>query len=120
MVQSDRTGAPTPLKPIDFLILLTLVDEERHGYGIRRDVAEVTEDRVLLDAGNLYRSIRRLLDDGLLARSGRRPARDADDERRVYYRLTSRGRETIAAEARRMQGLLRLSKVRKLLAEGGT
>lgn len=119
MSQAESSNTSAPLKPLDFLILLALVEGERHGYGIRRDLAELTAGAVLVDAGNLYRSIRRLLDEGLLARAGRKVARDADDERRVYYRLTSAGKAAAAAEAQRMQGLLRLGKVRKLLAEGG-
>ncbi|MGH9324616.1 MAG: PadR family transcriptional regulator [Vicinamibacteria bacterium] len=105
------------LKPADFLILLALAEKERHGYGIRQDLAQATEGALWLDAGNLYRSIHRLLDSDLLARSGRKTAHDAADERRVYYRLTPKGRAALAAEARRMQGLLRLGKVRKLLSE---
>lgn len=117
-MSQDRQG---PLKPLDFLILTALADGERHGYGIRRVIAELTEDEVLVDAGNLYRSIRRLLESGLLARSNRRRRQSAggpEDDRRVYYRLTPEGRRAATAEARRMRGLLRLSSVRKLLREG--
>jgi DNA-binding PadR family transcriptional regulator len=116
-MSNDTRG---PIKPLDFLILLALADGDRHGYGIRRDIEELTEGGVSVDAGNLYRSIARLLDSGLLVRSGRRPSSEGVDERRVYYRLTPEGRRAAAAEARRMRGLLRLSSVRKLLGEGRT
>jgi DNA-binding PadR family transcriptional regulator len=108
-----------PLKPLDFLILVALSGGARHGYGIRGDIAELTGNDVVVDAGNLYRSIRRLLESGLLERSTRRSgAQDDDDERRVYYRLTAEGRRAAATEARRMRGLLRHENVRKLLGEG--
>lgn len=110
-----------PLKPLDFLILASLLRGKRHGYGIRQDIAELTGNEVVVDAGNLYRSIRRLLESGLLTRSDRLVSGAADgagDERRVYYRLTAEGRRATAAEARRMQGLLGLPSVRKLLVEG--
>ena len=100
----------SPLGPVDFLILLTLVDTKRHGYGIRRDIQELTESAIVLDAGNLYRSIRRLMEAGLVERSD-------EDARRRYYRLTPRGRRIAAVEARRMKELLTHDKVRKLLAE---
>lgn len=106
----------TPLKPVDFLILLALVEQERHGYGMLRDISDLTDGALELDPGNLYRSLRRLLDEKLIQKSARRPAADSDDERRQYYRLTALGRKTAAAEARRMEGLLRLKPTRKLLA----
>ncbi len=106
-----------PLRPGDFLILLVLADGERHGYGIRADVAALTADEVLLDAGNLYRCLRRLLDSGLVEKAARQTAPDADDERRRYYRLSELGRRVVTAEARRMHGLLLLNRVRDLVGE---
>ena len=110
----------TPVKPVDFLILLALVEGERHGYGMLRDIEELTGGDIELDAGNLYRSLRRLLDAKLVQKSTRRAAPESGDERRRYYRLTALGRKTAAAEARRMGALLRLKQTRKLLAESGS
>jgi DNA-binding PadR family transcriptional regulator len=110
----------TALKPLDFLVLLALIEEERHGYGIRQDVLELSHGAIAVDAGNLYRTLGRLMDAGLVARSSRRPASDAGDERRRYFRLTASGREALASDARRMQHLLRLGKVRKLLGESAS
>ena len=94
-----------PLKPDAFYILLVLLYGERHGYAIMRDAAERSGGRVELQAGALYRLLHRLLEDGLVTESNRRPAADADDERRRYYRITTLGRGTIAAEAERMASL---------------
>jgi DNA-binding PadR family transcriptional regulator len=94
-----------PLKPDAFYILLVLLYGERHGYAIMRDAAGRSGGRVELQAGALYRLLRRLLEDGLVTESNRRPAADADDERRRYYRITALGRGTIAAEAERMASL---------------
>lgn len=110
-------GKHLPLKPIDFLIMLALVDRERHGYGILLDVEAATSGDVRLDAGNLYRTLRRLLSQRLVERGERRPAPDADDERRRYYRLSTLGRQVLAAEAKRLEGLLLLEKTQKLVAE---
>lgn len=96
-----------PLRPVDFLILLTLAAGDRHGYGIMQDILERSGGSVRLEAGNLYRNIRRLLADGLLAESERRPAPDLDDERRRYFALTPTGRRVLAAEARRLRALVR-------------
>jgi len=104
-----------PLRPVDFLILLMLAPRERHGYGIRHDVLEHTGGRIELEAGSLYRTIRRLSAEGLLAESARRPAADLDDERRRYYRLTPLGRRVVAAEAARLAKLVRIAESARLL-----
>lgn len=94
-----------PLKTDAFYVLLVLLHGERHGYAIMRDAAERSEGAVELQAGALYRLLRRMLDDGLVVESQRRPAADADDERRRYYRITALGKRVIAAEAERMAAL---------------
>ena len=109
-----------PLTSIDFLILLMLgKNGDRHGYGIMQDVSEHTEQRIELEAGSLYRTIRRLQDDGLLEESSRRPAADLDDERRRYYRLTPFGKRVVAAEAARLRRLVRIAESARLLAPLG-
>src|SRR5262249_49919937 len=109
-----------PLRPVDVLILTMLLSGERHGYGIMLDVAEHTEGAIELEGGSLYRSLRRLLDDGLVEESERRPAPDLDDERRRYYRLTPFGRRVLAAEAVRLRRIVRVAETRGLIAAEGT
>jgi len=104
-----------PLKPVEFLILMTVATAERHGYGIMRDIAERTGGSVRLEAGGLYRSIRRLLADGLITESARRPAADLDDERRRYYGLSALGRRVVAAEALRLRALVRAAEASRII-----
>jgi DNA-binding PadR family transcriptional regulator len=104
-----------PLKPTELLILLMLAGGERHGYGIRQDVLEHTDGAVELEAGNLYRHVRRLEDDGLVEESARRRAGDTDDERRRYYRLSAFGRRVLAAELLRLRALVRLGEARRVI-----
>src|ERR1041385_7722155 len=85
-----------PLRPVETLILSMLTAGERHGYGIRQDVLEHTRGRIELEAGSLYRSIRRLESDRLVEATGD-ARRAADDERRIYYRLSPFGRRGLAA-----------------------
>jgi DNA-binding PadR family transcriptional regulator len=94
---------------------MTVADGERHGYGIMLDIAERTGGAVRLEAGGLYRSIRRLLADKLVVESTKRPAADADDERRRYYALTSLGRRVVAAEALRLRALVRDAEAIRLI-----
>jgi DNA-binding PadR family transcriptional regulator len=105
-----------PLKSVDFLVLLMLAPGDRHGYGIMQDVEEHTGGAVLLEAGSLYRTIRRLQDEGWITESARRPAADRDDERRRYYRLTPLGKRIVAAEAFRLRRLVRLAEAAHVLA----
>ena len=107
-----------PLKPLHFLMLLTLVDAERHAYGIKKDLASRGAHRDV-GPGTLYRSIAQLADAGLIAESDRRPAADLDDERRRYYRLTPFGRRVVAAEAGRLDTLVSAARARNLIAHPG-
>jgi DNA-binding PadR family transcriptional regulator len=114
-VREQKPDDHLPIRPVDLLVLLVLVDRRRHGYGIRQDIARVTADKVVLDAGNLYRCLRRLLDHGLVERLPAR--RGSDDERRRDYRLTPLGRRVATAEVARLRDLLRLEQVSALLGE---
>ncbi len=104
-----------PLRPVVFEILLILNEGERHGYGLMKDVKERTGGRWILGPGTLYRTLRELLDQGLISPSNRRPAPDADDERRRYYGLTKYGQQVAGAEAARMESLVRVAQSGKLI-----
>jgi DNA-binding PadR family transcriptional regulator len=58
----------------------------------------------------LYRSIQRMLEQGLIQETAERPAPELDDERRRYYRITSFGRAVAKAEARRLAQLVKLAR----------
>ena len=94
-----------PLRPVVFQVLLSLADEERHGYAIVQDIAERDSARLQLEPGNLYRTLKFMLDEGLIEESDRRPVAGKDDERRRYYRITKFGRQAALAEANRLQAL---------------
>jgi len=104
-----------PLPVSEFQILLALADEERHGYAIRREVAERTDGDVQLGPGTLYGSIKRMVNSGLIAESDERPDPELDDERRRYYRITPLGRKAAVAEARRMERLVGIARAKRLL-----
>jgi DNA-binding PadR family transcriptional regulator len=99
-----------PLPPVTFHILLALAEEDRHGYAIIQDVAERTGGELKLNAGTLYRSIQRMLEQGLIVETRERPAPGEDDERRRYYRITKFGVEVARAEARRLAQLVKLAR----------
>lgn len=109
-MRSRRVLGPVPLTPITLQILLSLGEGERHGYAIAAEIASRTSGRMHVQPGNLYRSLRTMLDEGLIAESDRRPAPDLDDERRRYYRISPRGRRAASAEIERLEDLLREAK----------
>ena len=99
-----------PLPPATFHILMALADEDRHGYAMIQEVAARTGGKLRLSAGTLYRSIQRMLDQGLIVEPRERPAPKDDDERRRYYRLTPYGRRVAEAEMRRLDGLVKIAR----------
>ena len=114
---TDTPDDLLPLPPATFHILMSLAEEERHGYAMIQDVEARTEGELRLSPGTLYRSIQRMLQQGLIAESRRRPTPALDDERRRYYRITPLGIATARAEMRRLTQLVRLARARGLTPE---
>lgn len=104
-----------PLTPAMFEILVALADGERHGYAIMQEVEARTEGKTRLGPGTLYRSIQRLMEDGLITESDTRPAIEMDDERRRYYNITDFGYRVAIAEAQRLAELVARAQAKKLL-----
>jgi DNA-binding PadR family transcriptional regulator len=122
--RKDRAGRAReprdllPLRPAVLHILLALADEERHGYGIMREIEGRTGGQTRLGPGTLYGSIKRMLADGLIEESDERPDPAMDDQRRRYYRITDFGRRVAGAEAERLSSLVETARARKLLRGG--
>ena len=106
-----------PLTPSVFYILIVLAEGERHGYAIMQEAAKQSCGTVRLGPGTLYTAIGRLLKDGLIEELGERPAPEMDDSRRRYYRLSDRGSQALAAEAKRLGDLARLARSTRALRE---
>jgi DNA-binding PadR family transcriptional regulator len=104
-----------PLPSATFHILLALVDADRHGYAIMKEVAERSEGAVRLGPGTLYGSLKRLLEAGLVAEAGEQADAESDDERRRYYQLTKLGLSVVRAEARRLDAMVRAARSKKLI-----
>jgi DNA-binding PadR family transcriptional regulator len=105
----ERVTSLLPLQPTTFHILLSLTDEERHGYAIILEVARRTQGELKLSAGTLYRSIQRMVESGLITETRNRP--EMDDERRRYYRITPLGKAVAEAEAGRLRDLLKMARL---------
>jgi DNA-binding PadR family transcriptional regulator len=102
----NPSNAGTGLTPAAHHILLSLLRGELHGYAIMQEVERLTEGGMRLGPGTLYTTLPKLLDAGLVEESAHKPV-EGDDERRRYYRLSTRGRAAGAEETQRLQRLVR-------------
>jgi DNA-binding PadR family transcriptional regulator len=94
-----------------FHILLALGHGPSHGYAIGKDVEAQSDGRLDPTTGALYQALRRLTDEGLIEPAD---GPGGTDERRKYFALTRLGREAAAAEAGRLDALVRAARKRKL------
>jgi len=113
-VQKDKSN--TPLTPAVLHILLALSTQERHGYGIMKEVESDSQGKVKMGPGTLYGSIGRMIEAGLIRESDKKVDPEMDDERRVYYKITGPGREALAAELERYRELVAVAKRKEVAA----
>lgn len=99
------SGNPPPLTPAGYQVLLALAGGRAHGYAVMRFIDEVTRGEVQLGPGTLYRTIARLVADGLVEEVSGGEEGEPHDARRRYYRLTPLG---VAAATRETELLARL------------
>lgn len=105
------------LTPAVFHILLALSDGHSHGYGVMQDVERFTGGELRLGPGTLYRSIQRMLVDGLIEELTIALHDESDDDRRRHYRLTKKGLEIAQREAKRLAALVDVARQRNLLGK---
>jgi DNA-binding PadR family transcriptional regulator len=103
---------PSTLTAAEFQVLVALADGEKHGYAIGKEIAARTDGQVELRAATLYTVIKRLLDNGYIDENAPRPDPELDDERRRYYRLTTRGRKAAEGEASRLEATARQARAK--------
>ncbi len=103
------------LTPAVFHILLALVDEDRHGYGIMLEIAQRTNQQILMGPGTLYGTLKRMLEGTLIEECDERIDPDLSNERRRYYRITKQGRRAAVAEAERLHALVRMARAKSVL-----
>lgn len=113
MTREPDPSTMLPLTHLSYHVMLAIADEPLHGYGIIKEVASRTDGAMEIEAGTLYAAIKRMNEEGLLEDAPF--PRDGSDSRRRYYRLTSFGREVLEAETRRIAGLLRVAREKKVI-----
>lgn len=116
MADANAVDGLLPLPPATFHILVALSDGERHGYAIIQEVEARTDGELRLSAGTLYRSIARMVEQGLISEVTRR-ASQQDDPRRRYYKITAFGTSVARAEMRRLTRLVKIARASGLTPE---
>lgn len=111
------TGPTPELTPAAFRVLLALAAGPAHGYAVMRFVEQVSAGTVRLGPGTLYRTIGRLLADGLVEETEGSDPDAPHDARRRYYRLTPLGRRAAQAEAALLERLVAAASRARLLPE---
>ena len=102
-----------PLSEPVLLVLLSLAEQPRHGYAILKDVAEMSDGRVVMSTGTLYGALQRLLGQGWIERF----EEDESSRDRRAYRLTSKGWRNLQLEVDRMRHLTKLASLRAVRKE---
>ena len=113
---AKKSAVQAPLTPAVLHILLALSTGERHGYGIMKQVQADSQGKAKMGPGTLYGSMGRMMEAGLIRESDKRVDAEMDDERRIYYELTSAGRAALEAELNRYRSVVAVAKGR--LAHG--
>ena len=108
----NKTDAP--LTPAVLHILLALSTEERHGYGIMKQVERESRGKVKMGPGTLYGSLGRMMEAGLIRECDKRVDPSMDDERRIYYELTGLGRKALEAELDRYREVVAVATDKRL------
>jgi DNA-binding PadR family transcriptional regulator len=109
-----------PLSALDFAVLMALAPGRSYGYRILRDMREQTGGGIELAPGNLYQVLDRLSERRWIEEAGPSPEEQESRRPRRYHRLTEVGRVVLAAEAGRVEGLVRAARLHDLLPEGSS
>jgi len=105
-----------PLTTPIFQILLSLIDDDAHGYALIQDIRRRTDGEVSLTASTLYAAVKRLVDSGWIEEITKRTPGGSDDPRRRYYRITAAGRAAARQEAERLERSVVMARERRLLS----
>ena len=87
---------------LDLIILQTLAQGSRHGYGIAQTIRAISQDVLQVDTGSLYPALHRLEKKGWI---GAKWAVSEQNQRVREYTLRAAGRRQLATERGRWEQL---------------
>lgn len=80
---------------LDMMILRTLADGPRHGYGITRRIEQTSNGVLGVEEGSLYPALHRMAKRGLLSSEW---GESENNRRAKFYRLTPAGRKRLKSD----------------------
>ena len=95
MTSKDNVEKYLPLTEATYYIMLALI-EPLHGYGVMQKVEELSTKTVRIGPGTLYGAFTTLEKEGLIVKT-------KEEERRKCYTLTSKGKEVLLSQIRRLE-----------------
>ena len=107
-----------PLTESTFYILLSLTHGRKHGYAIKKDVKDLSQERVNLSTSTLYTAVGRLLDQELIERQSADDGEANPGLPRKSYALTKLGKRVLGAETNRLQGMVKEARLRLTEEDG--
>jgi len=107
-----------PLTEPTFYILLSLTHGRKHGYAIKKDVKDLSQERVNLSTSTLYTAVGRLLDQELIERLSADDGEANPGLPRKSYALTKLGKQVLGAETNRLQGMVKEARLRLTEEDG--
>ena len=102
MTDGSKLDQVLPLTPTAFHVLVALANGPRHGYGVAREVEELTDGRIVMGPGTLYGTLQRMHGSGLIDEADNHGENGLHAERRRYYQMTPLGNAALSAESTRL------------------
>jgi len=100
-----------PLSETTFFILLSMIKEPKHGYGIMKDVLLLSQQRIQLSTGTLYGALKRMQEKAWIE-PAELPDEHGTRRERKGYRLTPYGQKIVKAELARLQSIIQAVRLR--------
>jgi transcriptional regulator len=85
------------------LILKTLENGSRHGYGVAERIQQLSDDVLTVEEGSLYPALQRMLIKGWVVGEWRQ---SENNRRARYYQLTPAGRKQLGLELNEFQKVM--------------
>src|SRR5438270_13298340 len=98
-------STPSDLLPgtLDLLVLKSLLNGPRHGYGIAQHLKSVSDDVLQVGESSLYPALQRLLLNGWVKGEW---GTSENNRRARYYTLTAAGRQQLVAERKEFERIV--------------
>jgi len=103
------------LKPQWFQILLALGDQDLHGLEIMSEVLARTDGQMHLWPGQLYGSMKNLVEQGYVVEVEQPPSSEPGGGRPRYYSITDEGRRVLVDEVNRLARFVEAARSKSLI-----